>query len=72
MKARTVVTIAWTGLRRNPLRSFLMMIGVVVGITALTLVLSAGLGARQRVMERVEKFGAASLEEAFLKIARKV
>ena len=61
MKARTVVTIAWTGLRRNPLRSFLMMIGVVVGITALTLVLSAGLGARQRVMERVEKFGVASL-----------
>ena len=47
-------------------------VGVVVGITALTLVLSAGLGARQRVMERVEKFGAASLEEAFLKIARKV
>jgi putative ABC transport system permease protein len=61
VKARTVATIAWTGLRRNPLRSFLMMIGVVVGITALTLVLSAGLGARQRVMERVEKFGVASL-----------
>jgi putative ABC transport system permease protein len=61
VRARTVGTIAWTSLRRNPLRSFLMMIGIVVGITALTLVLSAGLGARQRVMERVEKFGVASL-----------
>jgi putative ABC transport system permease protein len=61
VKARTAGTIAWTSLRRNPLRSFLMMIGIVVGITALTLVLSAGLGARQRVMERVEKFGVASL-----------
>lgn len=61
MKTRAVVAIAWAGLRRNPLRSFLMMIGIVVGITALTLVLSAGLGARQRVMERVEKFGVASL-----------
>jgi putative ABC transport system permease protein len=61
MKAQNVASIAWTGLRRNLLRTFLMMIGIVVGITALTLVFSAGLGARQRVMERVEKFGAASL-----------
>ena len=61
MKAQNVASIAWTGLRRNLLRTFLMMIGVVIGITALTLVFSAGLGARQRVMERVEKFGAASL-----------
>lgn len=61
MRAQNVASIAWTGLRRNLLRTFLMMIGVVIGITALTLVFSAGLGARQRVMERVEKFGAASL-----------
>ena len=61
MKAQNVASIAWTGLRRNLLRTFLMMIGVVIGITALTLVFSAGLSARQRVMERVEKFGAASL-----------
>lgn len=61
MKAHNVASIAWTGLRRNLLRTFLMMVGIVIGITALTLVFSAGLGARQRVMERVEKFGVASL-----------
>jgi putative ABC transport system permease protein len=61
MRARTASKIAWAGLSRNRLRTFLMMIGIVVGITALTLVLSAGLGAENRVMERVKKFGLSSL-----------
>ena len=61
MRARTASKVAWAGLSRNRLRTFLMMIGIVVGITALTLVLSAGLGAEKRVMERVKKFGLSSL-----------
>ena len=61
MRARTAGKVARAGLSRNRLRTFLMMIGIVVGITALTLVLSAGLGAEKRVMERVKKFGLSSL-----------
>jgi putative ABC transport system permease protein len=61
MKARTAGKIAWAGLSRNRLRTFLMMAGIIVGITALTIVVSAGLGAQKRVMERVEKFGLSSL-----------
>jgi putative ABC transport system permease protein len=61
MRARSVTKVAWAGLSRNRLRTFLMMIGIVVGITALTLVISAGLGAERRVMERVKKFGLSSL-----------
>jgi putative ABC transport system permease protein len=38
-----------------------MMIGIVIGITALTLVVSAGLGAQDRIMERVKKFGLESM-----------
>jgi putative ABC transport system permease protein len=57
MKARTIARIAWTGLRRNRMRTVLMMAGIVVGITSLTMVLSAAYGAEQRVMERVRKFG---------------
>jgi len=34
-----------------------MMIGIVIGIAALTLIVAVGLGARKRVMERVQKFG---------------
>lgn len=61
MKTSRIVKTAFKGLGRNKTRTFLMMIGVVIGIVALTLVVSAALGARERVMERVKKFGLDSL-----------
>jgi putative ABC transport system permease protein len=61
MKTLRIVKSAFKSLGRNKLRTFLMMIGVIVGIIALTMVVSAGMGARQRVMERVRKFGLDSL-----------
>lgn len=61
MKTLRIVKSAFKSLGRNKLRTFLMMIGVIVGIIALTMVMSAGMGARQRVMERVRKFGLDSL-----------
>ena len=45
MKTGRLIKIAFTDLGRNRLRSFLMMIGVVIGITALTMVVAAALGA---------------------------
>jgi putative ABC transport system permease protein len=61
MKTSRVLKVAFKGLGRNKLRTFLMMIGIVIGITALTLIVSAGLGAQDRVMERVKKFGLESM-----------
>lgn len=61
MKTSKVLKVAFKGLGRNKLRTFLMMIGIVIGITALTVVVSAGLGAQGRVMERVKKFGLESM-----------
>ncbi len=61
MKKSRIVKVAFKGLGRNKLRTFLMMIGIVVGITALTLIVSAGMGAQDRIMERVKKFGLDSL-----------
>jgi putative ABC transport system permease protein len=61
MKTGRIIKSAFRGLGRNKLRAFLMMIGIVIGITALTIVVSAGLGAQKRVMERVKKFGLDSL-----------
>lgn len=61
MKKSRLIKIAYTGLGRNKLRTFLMMIGIVIGITALTLIISAGLGAKKRVMDRVKKFGLQSM-----------
>ena len=53
MKTSRVLKVAFKGLGRNKLRTFLMMIGIVIGITALTLIVSAGLGAQDRIMDRV-------------------
>ncbi|MDZ7722191.1 MAG: ABC transporter permease [candidate division KSB1 bacterium] len=61
MKTNRLFKIAYIGLGRNKLRTFLMMIGIVIGITALTLIVSAGLGAQKRVMDRVKKFGLHSM-----------
>ena len=57
MKTGRLIKTAFTGLGRNKLRSFLMMIGVVIGITALTMVVAAALGAQERIVERVKQFG---------------
>ena len=61
MKASRAIGVAFRSLGRNRLRTFLMMIGIVIGITALTLIVAVGLGARERVMERVRKFGLESV-----------
>lgn len=57
MKTSRMIGQAMRGLSRNRLRTFFMMAGIMVGITVLTAVLSAGMGARERIMERVRVFG---------------
>ena len=57
MKTGRMIKIAFASLVRNKLRTFLMMIGVVIGITALTMVVAAALGAQERIIERVKQFG---------------
>ncbi len=61
MKQSRALKVAFKGLGKNKLRTFLMMIGIVIGITALTLIVSAGMGAQNRIMERVKKFGLDSM-----------
>lgn len=61
MKTERIIKTALRGLNKNKMRSFFMMIGVVIGIMAITMVISVGLGAEERVMERVKKFGFESI-----------
>jgi putative ABC transport system permease protein len=44
-------------LGRNRMRSFLVMLGVIVGIAALTVVISMAKAANRKVMKRVNNFG---------------
>jgi len=48
---------AMRGLIRHPLRTALMTAGIVVGIGALTVILSAGKAAQKKVMARMDTFG---------------
>jgi len=57
MKTQRMMGQALRGLNRNRLRTFFMMAGIMVGITVLTVVASAGMGARERIMDRVRVFG---------------
>jgi putative ABC transport system permease protein len=61
MKTKRIIINALKSLGKNKLRSFLMMIGIIIGIIALTLIVSVGFGAKDQVMERVNKFGTQSL-----------
>ncbi len=50
-----------SSMKRHLMRSFLMMVGIIVGITALTLIFSLSKGVEKQIMKRVEKFGLSSL-----------
>ena len=61
MKTNRIIKSGFLTMGRHKMRTFFMMIGIVVGITALTLIFSLGKGAENRIMERVQKFGLSSL-----------
>jgi putative ABC transport system permease protein len=48
---------ALTAVLAHKTRSFLMMLGVIIGVATLTIIASSVLGARAEVLARVEKFG---------------
>ncbi len=48
---------ALQAMKDNKVRSFLMMLGVIIGVATLTIITSSVMGARSQVMSRVERFG---------------
>src|SRR3990170_4078047 len=58
MKTSRLLKIAYICLGRNKLRTFLMMIGIIIAIAALTVIVSLGEGSKRQVMERMKKMGA--------------
>ena len=57
MKTERAIKESFKGLGRNKTRTFLMMLGIIIGIATLTIIVSAILGAKSNVMEKVAKFG---------------
>jgi putative ABC transport system permease protein len=56
------VKIAIQTLKTNKARTFLTLLGVVIGITAVIVVISAGNGLKQYIMSQVETFGSDYIE----------
>jgi putative ABC transport system permease protein len=57
MRMLRVVKQALNAMMENKIRTFLMMLGVIIGVATLTLIASSVIGARADVMGKVEKWG---------------
>jgi putative ABC transport system permease protein len=57
MKQSKAVKLAFHAIGMNKMRTFLMMLGIIIGITTLTVIVSVGKGASAKVMKTVENFG---------------
>jgi len=53
----TIIKVAFKSLMANKLRSFLAMLGIIVGVGAVISMLALGAGAKKQVMERVTAMG---------------
>jgi putative ABC transport system permease protein len=54
MKNRRIIKSGFRVMGRNRLRTFFMMVGIVIGIMALTLILSVGKGTEKKVMDNLK------------------
>jgi putative ABC transport system permease protein len=57
MKQAKTIKLALRAIGMNKMRAFLMMLGVIIGITTLTVIVSVGKGASAKVMKTVQNFG---------------
>jgi len=57
MRTLRLSTQALRAMAENKTRTFLMMLGVIIGVATLTVIASSVLGARAEVMSKVEKWG---------------
>ena len=53
----TIVKVGLKSLIANPLRSFLAMLGIIIGVAAVISMLALGAGARNQVMQRLSAMG---------------
>lgn len=57
MKAAKTINLALKALGTHKLRTFLMMLGVIIGIATLTVIVSVGKGARAKMMKSIRNIG---------------
>jgi putative ABC transport system permease protein len=58
MNVTVLLRIAWQALRRNATRSFLTMLGIIIGVGAVITSMAIGSGAQAAVLAQIESLGA--------------
>jgi putative ABC transport system permease protein len=53
-----IIRISWEGLLRNKVRSFLTMLGVIIGVAAVIIMISISAGTEAAIAEQIEGLGA--------------
>lgn len=61
MKIKNTIQTAFHGLRRNTSRSLLTVLGIVIGITAIILVMSVGKGAQNLILDQIRGLGSQTI-----------
>src|ERR1700740_2924330 len=57
MELREVISVALSAVRANKLRSFLTMLGIIIGIAAVIAMVALGQGAQRSVQDRLAPLG---------------
>jgi len=57
MDFRTSIRIAYTGLKSKKTRTFLTMLGIIIGIASVIIIISVGAGAQSLILNQVRGFG---------------
>lgn len=57
MDFRGVLALSINNLKRNPMRSFLTMLGLIIGIGSVVLIMAVGAGAQALILSQVNKVG---------------
>ena len=57
MKPTKVIKIAWQGLSRNKLRSLLTMLGVIIGVSAVIIMIAVSSGTEATIEEQITELG---------------
>jgi putative ABC transport system permease protein len=57
MSLSKIIQVAWKGLTRNKLRSLLTMLGVIIGVSAVIIMVSVSAGTEATIREQIEGLG---------------
>jgi putative ABC transport system permease protein len=57
MSISKIISLSLKGLSKYKMRTFLMMLGVIIGIATLTVIVSMAKGAQDKVMKGIQNFG---------------